>query len=318
METTDKQHRQNKLTYGGVTWVDVHDPDEATLEDLRHKYGLHPIHLQESTQPIQHNQVERGRGYLFFVLHCPIYHAASGKIAFGQLGIFLGKDYVVTMHNKEDASLTSFYRASENPEVGKKCFERGAAYLLYLIIGNLLEELSAMTYRVVNELDDLEDAVFDDHGSDAEEIGKVRQKIVRLMRIIGPKRTILSDLAEQIEPFAGADVAKYYSNNLKTVNKLWEVIDEAKETVEIYKDADFTISSEQTNRILMVLTLIFTFTIPVTVLGALYGTNVLIPGGLEAGSWTFFGPYTTFILLVGSSVLVAVSMYVYFKKKKWF
>lgn len=318
METTDKQRRQNKLTYGGTTWVDVHDPDDEALEDLQHKYGLHPIHLQESTQPIQHNQVERGRGYLFFVLHCPIYHPTSGKIAFGQIGMFLGKDYVVTIHSKEDASLASFYHASENPEVGKKCFERGAAYLLYLIIGNLLEELSAMTYRVANELDDLEDAVFDDHGSDAEEIGTVRRKIVRLMRIIGPKRTILSDLVEQIESFAGADMAKYYSNNLKTVNKLWEVIGEAKETVEIYKDADFTISSEQTNRILMVLTLIFTFTIPVTVLGALYGTNVLLPGGLEAGSWTFFGPYTTFIVLLAVSALTAVGMYVYFKKKKWF
>ena len=99
---------------------------------------------------------------------------------------------------------------------------------------------------------------------------------------------------------------------------MWEVIDEAKETVEIYKDADFTISSEQTNRILMVLTLIFTFTIPITVLGSLYGTNVPLPGGIEVGAWTFLGTYTTFILLVAVSVLLAVGMYIYFKKKKWF
>ena len=317
METTNKQHRE-ELTYHEVTWIDVQDPDEEALEDLKRSHSLHPIHLQESVQPVQHNQVERGRGYLFFVLHFPVYHAAAGKITFGQLGVFLGKDYVITIHNREDAALSGLYRASQDPEAGKENFERGAAYLVYLLVDTLLEEISAMTYRVVNELDDLEDAVFDGDGSDAEEIGKMRRKIVRLMRIIGPKRAVLSDLTEQIESFAGVDVAKYYSNNTKTVNKLWEVVGEAKETVEIYKDADFTISTEQTNRILAILTLIFTFTIPVTVVGALYGMNVLVPGGIEAGIWTFFGRYTTFIVLLAVSVLIALGMYIYFKAKKWF
>ena len=318
METTDKQHQQKKLTYSGISWIDVQDPDTEALEDLRQAYNLHPIHLQESMQPIQHNQVERGRGYLFFVIHCPIYHAAAGKIAFSQLGVFLGRDYVITMHNKEDASLASFYHSSETPEAGKKRFERGSAYLLYLLLDQLLGEISTMTYRVVNELDAIEDRVFDDDGSDAQEIGKVRRKIVRLMRIIGPKREILSDLTEHIESFAGADMARYYSNNAKTANKLWEVIGEAKETVEIYKDADFTMSTEKTNQILAILTLIFTFTIPVTVVGALYGMNVPLPGGIEAGPWTFMGPYTSFIVLLAISVLIAVGMYVYFRKKKWF
>ncbi len=318
METTNKQHQHNELTYSGVTWIDVGKPDDEVLDDLKHKYGLHPIHLQESVQPVQHNQVERGKGYLFFVIHCPIYHAAAGKITFGQLGVFLGKDYVITIHSREDASLAGFYRAAKDPEVGKTCFERGAAYLLFLLIGNVLDEISIMTYRVVNELDDLEDSVFDDSGSDAQEIGKMRQKIVRLMRIIGPKREVLSDLTEQIESFAGADMAKYYSNTTKTVNKLWEVIGEAQETVEIYKDADFTMSTERTNQTLTVLTLIFTFTIPVTVIGALYGMNVPLPGGIEVGAWKFFGGYTTFIMLLVLSVLLAAVMYIYCKKKKWF
>jgi len=318
METTDKQHQLNKLTYHGITWTDVQNPDNEIVESLGRKYSLHPIHLQESVQPVQHNQVERGKGYLFFVIHFPVYHASSDKIAFGQLGVFLGKDYIITVHDKEDASLNSFYHTSLDQEIGKTRFGRGAAYLLYLIIDKLLGEVSAVTYHVVNELDGLEDAVFDDSGSDAQEIGKMRQKIVRLMRVIGPKRAIFEDLTEQVESFAGHDIAKYFSNSTKTVNKLWEVIGEAKETVEIYKDADFTISTERTNQTLTILTLIFTFTIPVTVIGALYGTNVLLPGGLEAGPWTFLGPYTAFIVLVALSALIAIGMYAYFKKKKWF
>lgn len=96
------------------------------------------------------------------------------------------------------------------------------------------------------------------------------------------------------------------------------VIGEAQETIEIFKDADFTTSTEQTNRILAILTLVFTFTIPITVLGTLYGMNVPLPGGLSSGVWTFLGPFTTLGVIVTVAVLSAVAMYAYFHKKRWF
>ncbi len=175
-----------------------------------------------------------------------------------------------------------------------------------------------MTDDVNNELDEIEDIVFDNKNSDSQRIGKLRQRIVRLSRVIGPKRLILKDLAEQVDAFTGEKYYKYYSNNTKMVNKLWEEVEEAKETVEIYKDADFTSSTEKTNRILAILTLVFTFTIPLTVVGTLYGMNVLLPGGTATGEWTFLGRYTTFYILLTTSVILALAMYCYFKRKKWF
>jgi magnesium transporter len=233
------------------------------------------------------------------------------------VGIFLSKEYVITVRTARSASIANLFDESEG-SAGSESFKHGAGYLLYLIIHNLLQEISVMTEDVIGELDEIEDLVFDNNASDAQRIGKVRQKIVRLMRIIGPKKIILQDLAEEIRPFAGRDMAKYYSINTKTANKLWEVIEEAKETVEIYKDADFTTSTEQTNEILAILTLIFTFTIPITVLGTLYGMNVPLPGGNEVGAWTFLGTYTTFVILVSLSLALAAGMYLYFKNKKWF
>jgi len=96
------------------------------------------------------------------------------------------------------------------------------------------------------------------------------------------------------------------------------VIEECKETIEVYKDADFTTSTAQTNRTLAVLTLVFTFTIPITVLGTLYGMNIDLPGGIETGAWDLFGPYTTLGIIVASSMLFALAMFLYFKRKRWF
>ena len=58
-----------------------------------------------------------------------------------------------------------------------------------------------------------------------------------------------------------------------------EVLEESKETIEIFKDTDFMLSTEKSNKILAVLTILFTLSIPVTVVAAIYGMNVNLPGG---------------------------------------
>jgi magnesium transporter len=305
-------------THEGVTWVDAKNPDASNLTRLQEKYGLHPLHLNESLQKVQHLQVEHEKNYLFLLLHTPFYNPQADKICVNQVGLFLGKDFVITIRTGDTAAVTDLFRECQSSSTKTASYFKDASYLAYILISKILNDISDMTDDVVGELDEIEDQVFDNSRSDAQRIGKVRQKIVRLSRIVGPKRLVLEDLAQQVNEFSGKHMAKYYSNNTKMVNKLWEVLEEAKETVEIYKDADFTTSTEKTNRILAILTLIFTFTIPITVLGTMYGMNVPLPGGIETGAWHFWGSYTTFGIIAAFSILLAIAMYLYFRKKKWF
>lgn len=302
-----------------VSWVDVESPNHEIFERLENEYHLHPVHLNESIQKVQHNQVEREENYLFFVLHVPLFNEQMNKIIVNQVGVFLGRDFLITIRKGRSPFITDLFSECQHEQKPREeYFKKGSSYLLYGIIARLLGDISDMTDSIEMELDAIEDLVFEDANSDAQRIGKVRHEIIKLRRVIGPKRYVLQDLADQIDTFSGRSVAKHYSNNTKTINKLWEVIEEAKETVEVYKDADFTTSTEQTNRILAVLTIIFTFTIPITVVGTLYGMNVPLPGGNQTGAWTFIGRYTTFEVLLSLSVAMAVGMYLYFRNKKWF
>jgi len=302
--------------HNGITWLDVSNPDSEALAKLERDYQLDPIHLTECVQKVQHTEVERESNYIFLVLHFPVFEPHTDKIFAGQLGVFLGKDYLITVRSDASPVLQDlFVEGERNPE---QYFGQGVAYLLYVLVNKLLGSIGSITDLVEGELDEIETLVFENYRSDAQRIGRVRQKIIRLKRLIGPKRELLRDLADEIDSFTGQDLSKLYSSNVKLANKLWEAIKEAKETVEIYKDADFTTSTEHTNRILAILTLVFTFTIPVTVVGTLYGMNVDLPGGLEAGPWRFFGTFTTFWILVTASLLLALVMFFYFRKKKWF
>lgn len=311
------QKRANALRtqrHVGVTWVDVDKPDTTAFAELEKRFNLHPVHLSESIQKVQHIEVEREDGYLFVVLHYPIFEFHSAEIRMGQVGVFLGKDFLVTVHTDPAPFIDSLFMDCEiDNSQAADLFGHGSAYVLYKLIAKLLANIAAIADIVENELDEIEDIVFNDSRGDTQRIGRVRQKIVRLRRLIGPKRLVLQDLAERIGSFSGNNMVKYYSINVKMVNRLWEAIEESKETVEIFKDADFTASTERTNRTLSVLTLIFTFTIPATVIASLYGMNVPLPGGLNHD-----GPFTSFAVVVGVSTVLAVGMYYYFKKKRWF
>lgn len=316
MSGTDYGGNVRKHTHGDVAWVDAYNPGSAVLERLEREYGLHPLHVRESVQKVQHNEVEREKEYLFLVVHFPLLDEQTGRISVGQLGMFLGKNYVITIHTEHSSVLDELFIHCKGSDGIDGMHSSG--YLLYIIIAKLLAHIEYVSEVVDTELDEIDGLVFGNKTSDAERIGRIRQKIIRLRRLIGPKKILLQDLAEQIGPFAGRELTRYYASNVKMVSKLWEEIEEAKETIEIYKDADFTTSTERTNRILAILTLVFTFTIPVTVVGTLYGMNVPLPGGVTASVWTFLGRYTTFDILIAVSLVIAGGMYVYFRRKRWF
>lgn len=318
MEESTAPSQTQTIEHNGTIWIDAQDPDQKTLEKLEGDYQLHPIYLKESLRKIQHAKVDRGDDYLFMVLRVPVWRSRHGKIDVRQIGVFLGKNYLVTVHSGENPLISKMINELRNSaELLAGTFHRGAGYVLYELINQLLQLTSDMIENILDELDDIEDAVFDTSRSDAEPISRMRQRIIKLRSIVGPKRLVLQDLSEQIGEFAGHNLTRYYSSNTKTANRLWEVIEEAKDTIEIYKDADFTTNTEQTNKTLAVLTLIFTFTIPMTVLGTVYGMNIRLPGSVNGKPWGFLGSFTTLWLALGVSALAALFMYLYFKKKRW-
>ncbi len=306
-------------SHSGATWIDSENPDTTVLNALEKEFGLHPLQLQESLQKIQLSVVEREENYIFLLLPVPYYDKKSRKIRTGQIGVFMGKDYLLTIHhNTTVLSCDVFAECLRSTSLREEYFHKGPGCILFHLARRILEGITELEQDVLNELDRIEDSVFDDNGSDALPIGRLRQKITRLKRVIVPLCELLTDLAAGINTFTGQTLSRHYTNNTKIADRLAEMIEESKDTVEIFKDADFTISTEKTNETLAVLTLLFTLTIPATVIGAIYGMNVTLPGGLATHSWTFLGPYTMFKLTVAASILAAITMWAYFKRKKWF
>lgn len=317
-EELTKKGKIRLIKHNNITWVNVESPTSREIKKLSDAYGFHPLHLEASSLKGQPTQFEREEKYLFIVLHIPSYESTEDKVITSQVTIFLGKNYLVTIHDNVASVHNQFRFCKLDAKLRATFFKRSSGYLLYLVVGNLVKDTELLIQAISQEIDDVEDLVFDVAVSGVHKVSQLRQKIIRLRRILGSLKNTLSELTPAINDVTGDNLSRYYSNIGKTIDKLRDTIGEAIETVEVYKDADYIVSSEKTNEILAMLTIVFTLTIPATILGTFYGMNILLPGGVDSGTWTFWGPYTTLIIVVGISVGLLTFMLLYFKYKKYF
>lgn len=313
-----KRSRTRVIEHNNIIWTDIENPSKADIATLSEEYNFHTLHLDACNSTGELDRIETEEKYTFVLLHSPNFDEAGNKVIADHICFFLGKNYLITVHGETTKTLIkTFDECEEKEETKDAFFKKSTGFLLYNIINALENDVSVLLQTILQELDSIEDLVFDANASGAFVISAERQKIVRLRRVVASFRNIVQGLSNEQNPLT-SKTNRYFKKLTNKINKLWELLEEARETVEIYKDADFTVSAEKTNKILTVLTIIFTLSIPSTIIGSLYGMNVLIPGGIEAGSWTFLGDYTAFYLVLGISFLSLLIMLLYFKYKDWF
>lgn len=304
----------------GFSWIDIQNPDRTEIERLGQMYNFNTLNLDDSISKIQLAKIDNYDDHSFIILHFPPMALKRGLPRFNQLAIFIGKDYLVTIHYGELKPLVEmFIQCKENTQYRNDLLGKSPGFLLYKIVDVLVDDLLHTLRRIVANLDEIEDDVFDENKSTPQKISMLRREITILRRVVHPLRRIVLETSKNTQRFSSPedDLVIHFDDVIDHIDKVAETLDEAKETMEIYKDTDFMLSTEKSNKILGMLTIIFTLTIPPSVIAAIYGMNVNIPGGIETGSWTFLGEYTTFIIVLIMSGVPAVSMFVWFFKRKW-
>lgn len=305
----------SSITNGEMTWTDVRDPTPAEMAMLAGEYHFHPLDLDACLSKVQLTKIEDHDQYFFITLQIP--EAGQGVIASRQVSMFLGKDYLVTIHPSDLGTLSELFKACRDDEKERSEFMKSSAYLAYRIIDKLVDGIFSILDDVQASLNRIEAVVFDENRSSARAINAARRQIATLRRIVYPLDLYIQDFSKA-QTFSNEDLAMYFSDIRHKVGKVSSRIEEMKEMVEIYNDTDFSTSSSRTNTVLSFLTIIFTLTLPAAVLAAVYGMNVPMPGALTPGPLEFFGTYTSLMFLLVAMLVPTAIMATYFKRRGWF
>lgn len=287
------------------------------MNTLGQKYPFHKLNLEDCLSKIQIPKIDRYEDHIFVILHFPTPDKEKGFL-FSQLSIFMGADYLVTIHHGDLKALEELFQNCKNDERQRQAtMGKSTGYLLHKIIDVLVDDLLHILMKVVGNIDDIEDSVFDERISIPRQISLLRREITTLRRIVIPLRRTVVDITKDVQRFSKEDLALYFKDVQEHIEKIFEALEEARETVEIYKDTDFMLSQEKTNKILAVLTIVFTLSIPATVIGTFYGMNVNLPGGTQTGVWEQLGPYTTLVFVLAISAAAALFMVLNFRRLGW-
>jgi len=302
-------------------WVDLQNPDRNDVEELAKKYNFNTLNIEDCMTKFELPKLDSYDDHFFVILHFPPLSKKIGVSRNSQLSIFIGKDFLVTVHQgdlKPLIELVDICKNNSEPQRKNRLLGKSSGLLLYEIIDVLVDDLLHTSRKIIANLDEIEDRVFDETKPVARNISLLRREINKLRRIANPLKKFVLEIAKQVKRFSEEDeqLGFYYDDVIDHIEKVIETLEESRETMEIYKDTDFVLSTEKTNKVLGMLTIIFTLAIPSTVIGTFYGMNVNLPGGI-GDQIMFLGPFTTFIVIIIASAIPAILMFVYFRKLGW-
>ncbi len=315
-------HRKLEIFEGKrFSWIDVQNPDRTDIEELAKKYHFNVLNIEDCMTKFELPKLDSYSDHFFVILHFPPVSPKAGVAKNSQLSIFLGKDFLVTVHQgdlKPLVDLVDLCKNNSDPKRKERLFEKSSGLLLHEIIDLLVDDLLHTSRRIIANLDEMEDGVFDETKSVARSIALLRREINKLRRLANPLKRFVIEMANNVKRFSyeGEDLGLFFDDVIDHIDKVIETLEESRETMEIYKDTDFVLSTEKTNKVLAVLTIIFTLAIPATVIGTFYGMNINLPGGIDS-EWMILGPYTSFIIIILASSIPVVLMFLYFRKLGW-
>ena len=316
------QRRIETIEGEKFSWIDLQNPHREDVEKLAQKYHFNALNIEDCMTKFELPKLDSYDDHVFLILHFPPLNGINAMPKFSQLSIFMGSDFLVTIHQGDLTPLVEMVNAckeNSEPQRKQRLIGKSTGSLLHEIIDVLVDDLLHTVRKIDGNLEDIEDIVFDETKAAGRQISLLRREITKLRRIVHPLKRITLEAAKNLQRLSKSeeDLTLYFDDIIDHVDKVIESLEESTETLEIYKDTDFMLSTEKSNKILSILTLIFTLSIPATVIGQFYGMNVNLPGGIETGIWTFLGPYTTLIFVLIISAIPAFFMLLYFRRLGW-
>jgi magnesium transporter len=296
----------------GLTWIHLDSPtsEEATL--LQERYGWHPLDIEDVLSRRQRPKIDEYAedGYLFVVLHFPVYDKAVQRLNAAELDLFVGQDYLVTLPNVELLPVTRlFRRCEEDEELREQLFSKGSGYLLYHVLDDLFDYCFPILDKIAYKLDAIEDDVFEGRSEEVvRDISDAKQEIISYRKIIKPERATLRVLERQIERFLPEELELYFDDIVDAAERIWDLLDNHKEVVEALEQTNESVISHRQNRVLLVLTLVSVILLPLTLITGLFGMNVRFPG---------FETARAFWIICGAMLAIAGGLIAYFRSKRW-
>ncbi len=292
-----------------LLWVDLYKFTDEEIKSVASTFNFHPLTVEDCLHYSPRAKLDNYEDYFFFVLHALRYEEESEEeISLVQLNVFIGPNFVVTVHRE---TLPILGRIAKTSLQSPSFMNRGVDFFLYSIIDGNTDELFPIMDRISVRIDELEDEIYEQPFKEiTEEFLALKKTILTIRRATLPQRRIFASinagsysylkLREEIKP--------YYLDLVDHLERIIDSLDGHRDLVDAALATYSSVVSARTSETMRILTVISTIFMPLTFLTGFFGMNVPLPyQHLGISTW-----WITVGLLIVPAWMVLI-----FKKRKW-
>ncbi|MGD1225635.1 MULTISPECIES: magnesium and cobalt transport protein CorA [Streptomyces] len=305
----------------GMAWIGLARPTESELLSLAAEFDLHPLAVEDAMEAHQRPKLERYGETLFVVLRAARYLDAPEEVDFGELHVFVGPDFVITVRHEAAPDLSAVRRRMEDtPELLKL----GPEAVLYAILDSVVDGYVPVVAGVQNDIDEIETEVFRGDPEVSRRIYELSREMVEFQRATRPLVGMLHGLMAGFAKYGtDEELQRYLRDVADHVTHTSERVDGFRQALTDILTVNATLVTQQQNAEMRALAeagfeqneeikkisawaaILFA----PTLVGTIYGMNFQSMPELH---WGFGYPFA-----IGLMGVVCVSLYVIFKRRDW-
>ncbi|TMD75293.1 MAG: magnesium/cobalt transporter CorA [Chloroflexi bacterium] len=255
-------------------------------------------------------QVEEYESFYFVVFYSVSLNANSPELDICELDMFLGKNYLITVHNGHILELDEVeQRWTRNA----KQLEWGVGVLLYTLLDTIVDRYFPVVDEMVNQAEELEDQLFTGAVRQAvftQELLEVRKRFLTLRRIATPERDALNTLTNRDNPIFDEHALVYFRDVYDHITRLADTIDLYRDQLSTTMDANLSIVSNDLNKVMRTLTSASIILMADSLLAGIWGMNFVNIPELRLQ----YGYFGALVLMAAVSILLLF----FFKRLRWF
>jgi magnesium transporter len=299
---------------GGMAWIGLERPDAAELMSLAREFDLHPLAVEDAIQAHQRPKLERYGDTLFVVLHAARYDDAEERVEFGEVHVFVGPDFVVTVRHGVAPHLAG---VRARLEADREMLARGPEAVLYAILDAVVDGYAPVVAGLENDIDEIESDVF---GADIEvsrRIYELSREAVDFQRAVRPLQHVCAALASGFTKYrvdaelqaSLRDVADHLTEVADQIESfrvaLRDILTVNATLVAQRQNEEARAQNDEIKKISGWAAILFA----PTLVGTVYGMNF---DAMPELHWSFGYPFA--LVLMGA---VSLGLYVVFRAKRW-
>jgi len=293
----------------GVTvWLDMCAPDADDLATISEELDLHRLAIEDAGQERQRPKLDRYDSHLFVTSYAVALDMTSGELDTFEVAVFVTHNAVVTVRKSERFDIDGVVaRWDASPDLAK----HGVSFLLHGLLDYVVDGHFAAVQTLDDEIETLEDLLFDDQSSDLSvqrRSFELRKSLVRLRRVVLPMREVVNSLMRRDLHSFDEAMTPYYQDVYDHVLRATEWTESLRDLVTTVLETNLTIQGNRLNVITKQVTSWAAIIAVPTAITGFYGQNVPYPG---------FSHESGFYVSTIAIVVLSVGLYILFRRRDW-